>query len=182
MPGSRRSTLSLLAALLPFAAVAFAPLYLAPYHLLLADRFLSLGILAMVAMQAASVNAVAYAQYRIEAVNAANQLLAQMWVDVNRTDSASVQASLLAFEHQTSGTPDTCAFSGDVAASGAVTAWLNHLNSGGPGARPLLPGATAAMQQVQIDTGAGNRVTISLCWRAPNDTAPRRHTVVAYVN
>jgi type IV pilus assembly protein PilV len=142
----------------------------------------SLGILAMVAMQAASVNAVADAQYRIEAVNAANHLLAQMWVDVNRTDSASVQASLLAFEHQTSGTPDSCAFDGDAATSAAVTAWLNYLNTGGPGGRPLLPGATAAMQQVQIDTGASNRVTITLCWRAPNDTAPHRHTVVAYVN
>jgi urea transport system permease protein len=47
MPGSRRSPLALLAALAPFAALAFAPLYLAPYHLLLTGRFLSLGILAM---------------------------------------------------------------------------------------------------------------------------------------
>jgi urea transport system permease protein len=47
MSGSRRSSFSLLVALLPFAGVAFAPLYLAPYHLLLTDRFLSLGILAM---------------------------------------------------------------------------------------------------------------------------------------
>jgi hypothetical protein len=38
------------------------------------------------------------------------------------------------------------------------------------------------MQQVEIDTGVNNRVTITLCWRAPNDTAPRRHTLVAYVN
>lgn len=45
--GARRSLLSLLATILPFAALAFAPLYLAPYHLLLAGRFLSLGILAM---------------------------------------------------------------------------------------------------------------------------------------
>src|SRR5262249_2251998 len=47
MMPSRRSPLSLLAALVPFAVLAFAPLYLAPYHLLLAGRFLSLGILAM---------------------------------------------------------------------------------------------------------------------------------------
>lgn len=47
MPDPRRSPLSLLAALLPFVALAFAPLYLAPYHQLLAGRFLSLGILAM---------------------------------------------------------------------------------------------------------------------------------------
>jgi urea transport system permease protein len=47
MPGPRWSPLSLVAALVPFAALACAPLYLAPYHLLLAGRFLSLGILAM---------------------------------------------------------------------------------------------------------------------------------------
>ena len=47
---------------------------------------------------------------------------------------------------------------------------------------PLMPGSTAAMQQVEIDTGVNNRVTITVCWQAPNDTTPRRHTVVAYVN
>lgn len=142
----------------------------------------SLGILAMVAMQAASVNAVADAQYRIEAVNAANQLLGQMWSSVDRTSAASAQASLLTFEHQTSGAPAECNFSGQPATHAAVTAWLNHLNTGGPGGGPLLPGATAAMQQVEIDTGVRNRVTITLCWSAPNDATPRRHTLVAYVN
>jgi type IV pilus assembly protein PilV len=142
----------------------------------------SLGILAMVAMQAASVNAVADAQYRIEAVNAANQLLGQMWTAVDRSNSATVQASLLTFEHQDSGSPAECNFSGTAATSPTIVAWLNHLNTGGPGGGPLLPGATPAMQQVEIDTGANNRVTITLCWSAPNDATPRRHTVVAYVH
>ncbi len=142
----------------------------------------SLGILAMVAMQAASVNAVADAQYRIEAVNAANQLLSQMWVAVNRTDATTVNASLMSFEHQDSGVPADCAFSGTPATSAAVTAWLSYLNTAGPSGGPLLPGATPGMQQVEIDTGVSNRVTITLCWRAPNDTSPRRHTLVAYVN
>jgi len=141
----------------------------------------SLGILAMVAMQAASVSAVADAQYRIEAVNAANQLLSQIWVNVNRTSPGTVQASLMTFEHQTGGVPASCDFSGATAANAAVTAWLNHLNTG-RGGGPLLPGATAAMQQIGIDTGVNNRVTITLCWQAPGDTTPRRHTMVAYVN
>jgi type IV pilus assembly protein PilV len=142
----------------------------------------SLGILAMVAMQAASVNAVADAQYRIEAVNATNELLAQMWTAVNRTDATAVQNSLLAFEHQTSGNPEECNFSGTPATNPGVTGWLTHLNAGGVGGGPLLPGATPAMQQVAVDTGVSNRVTITLCWQAPNDTTPRRHTVVAYIN
>jgi type IV pilus assembly protein PilV len=142
----------------------------------------SLGILAMVSMQAASVNATADAQYRIEAVNAANQLLAQMWTAVDRTNAGSVQASLLSFEHQTSGVPADCNFSGATATSAVVSNWLNRLNTGGAGGAPLLPGATAAMQQIEIDTGVRNRVTITLCWNAPNDRTPHRHTVVAYVN
>jgi type IV pilus assembly protein PilV len=141
----------------------------------------SLGILAMVAMQAASVSAVADAQYRIEAVNAANQLLSQIWVNINRASPATVQASLLTFEHQTGGVPSSCDFSGATGGNAAVTAWLNHLNTG-RGGGPLLPGATPAMQQIEIDTGVNNRVTITLCWSAPNDLTPRRHTLVAYVN
>ncbi|MFO1362117.1 MAG: type IV pilus modification protein PilV [Burkholderiales bacterium] len=142
----------------------------------------SLGILAMVAMQAASVNAVADAQYRIEAVNATNQLLAQMWTAVDRSSAGATQNSLLSFEHQTSGAPNECNFSGNPANAGVVTNWLAHLNSGGPSGAPLLPGATPAMQQIEVDTGASNRVTITLCWQAPNDTTPRRHTVVAYIH
>lgn len=145
----------------------------------------SIGILALVAMQAASINTVADAQYRIEAVNAANQLLSQMWVSVDRTSTTTLQTSLLAMEHQTTGAPASCAFGGGASASPVVTAWTNLLNTGdaaGAGTKPLLPGSTAAMQQIDIDTGVNNRVTITICWQAPNDTAPRRHTVVAYVN
>jgi type IV pilus assembly protein PilV len=142
----------------------------------------SLGILAMISMQAASINAVSDSQYRIEAVNASNQLLAQMWMAVDRTSAASVQASLLTFEHQTSGLPNECNFSGATATNATVAAWLNRLHSGGAGGTPLLPGATNAMQQIDIDTGVRNRVTITLCWNAPSDRTPHRHTVVAYVN
>jgi type IV pilus assembly protein PilV len=142
----------------------------------------SLGILAMVAMQAASVNAVADAQYRIEAVNATNELLARMWTAVDRTNATTVQNSLLTFEHQTSGAPAECNFSGNPATTVAVTDWLTHLNTGGVNGGPLLPGATPAMQQIEVDTGVSNRVTITLCWQAPNDTTPRRHTVVGYIN
>jgi type IV pilus assembly protein PilV len=139
----------------------------------------SLGILAMVAMQAAD------AQYRIEAVNAANQLISQMWVNVDRSNPGTVQAALLTFEHRTGGAPDTCDFSGGDATNAAVVAWLNLVQTGkadGSGSTPLLPGVTDTMQQIDVDTGSNNRVTITLCWRAPNDPAPRRHTVVAYVN
>ncbi len=143
----------------------------------------SIGILALVAMQARSINVLADAQYRIEAVNLANRLLSQMWVNADRSNPAAMTNSLLNFAHQTDTPPDTCNFSGGAAASPVVTAWADMINdAANAGAKPLLPGSDATMQQVLVDTGNANRVIVTVCWRAPNDTAPHRHTVVGYIN
>jgi type IV pilus assembly protein PilV len=149
----------------------------------------SIGILALVAMQAAAVGAVADAQYRVEAVNLANQMLAQVWTTVDRTSDAKLATSLLAYEHQATGNPATCNFAGGQSAVPAVVSWVNMIQTGtsdASGSKPLLPGGNnAAYQQIQIDTGTNNRVTITVCWLPPNaaaGTPPNRHTVVAYVN
>jgi len=149
----------------------------------------SIGILALVAMQTAAVSAVADAQYRVEAVNLANRILAQVWTSVDRTSDANLATSLLLFEHQATGNPGSCNFSGQASATPAVTAWINMLKSGtsdGSGSKPLLPGGdNAAYQQIQVDTGTSNRVTITVCWlppSAPAGSLPNHHTVVAYVN
>jgi type IV pilus assembly protein PilV len=143
----------------------------------------SIGILALIAMQARSINVLADAQYRIEAVNLSNRLLSQMWVNADRSNAAALQTSLLNFAHETTGSPADCNFSGGAATSNIVTKWANLINdAANAGARPLLPGANASMQQVLVDTGNSNRVIITLCWRAPNDTEPHRHTVVGYIN
>lgn len=149
----------------------------------------SLGILALVAMQSASVNVVADAQYRVEAVNATNQLLAQMWVNVDRTNPTTLQTSLAAFSHRTTGNPEECSFTGPDSTNAVVATWTNLLNTGeagGGGSTPLLPGAAANMQQIVVDPGSSNQVRITVCWRAPSNTgpntAPHRHTLVAYIN
>jgi type IV pilus assembly protein PilV len=144
----------------------------------------SIGILALVAMQAAAINAVADSQYRVEAVNQANQLLSQIWMGVDRTNPTNLQNSLLKFAHQTGGTPASCDFTGAPAQNAIVQEWADQLN-GVSASHPALPGSTDAMQQVVISTGASNRVTITVCWRAPNAaaTAPSsRHTLIAYIN
>jgi type IV pilus assembly protein PilV len=142
----------------------------------------SIGILALVAMQARSVSTLADAQYRVEAVNLANRLLSQIWVNADRSNDAALQASLVAFQHQAGGA--LCDFDGDVTANPIATAWLNMVQ------QPLLPGANdSKYQQIRVDSvvagAAVNRVTITLCWIAPTEPAgspPHRHTVVAYVN
>ena len=61
----------------------------------------SMGILAMIAMQAAAVTASADAQYRSEAAYLANQIISEMWVNVDRSTSASLQTSLNNFQYNT---------------------------------------------------------------------------------
>jgi type IV pilus assembly protein PilV len=149
----------------------------------------SIGVLALVAMQSASINVVADAQYRVEAVNAANQLLAEMWVNVDRSNPTTLQTSLATFNHRTTGNPGECSFTGASSGNAVVGAWTNLLNTGdadGGGSRPLLPGSTPTMQQIVVDPGSNNQVTITVCWQAPSSTAPNtsphRHTLVAYIN
>lgn len=141
----------------------------------------SIGILALVAMQARSVSTLADAQYRVEAVNLANRLLSQIWVNADRSNDAALQASLAAFQHQSGG--NTCDFNGAATGNAVAQNWLAMV-------QPALPGGNdARYQQIRVDPAVGgttvNRVTITLCWIAPNEPAgsePHRHTVVAYVN
>ena len=73
-----------------------------------------------------------------------------------------------------------CNSSGTAAATAFVTNWVTDVTAAGSG----MPGTTAAMQQITVDTSAGgyNRVTITLCWLPPRAATPSRHTVVTYVN
>jgi hypothetical protein len=123
----------------------------------------------------------------VEAVNLANRLLSQIWVNADRSNETTLQTSLNAFQHQAGGA--TCDFNGGAATSAVATAWLAMVQ------QPLLPGGNdAKFQQIRVDqevvpgasvTSNIYRVTITLCWIAPNEPAgstPHRHTVVAYVS
>ncbi|MGA8053476.1 MAG: type IV pilus modification protein PilV [Burkholderiales bacterium] len=136
----------------------------------------SLGILALVGLQATTVSSVADAQYRVEAVNMTNQLLSQIWTNVDRTSEQTVRDSLQQFEHNATGNAETCAFSGDASVHPVVTSWTSLASAHG------LPGVTGARQQVVVNTALNNLVMITVCWQAPSETSPHRHTVVANVN
>jgi type IV pilus modification protein PilV len=138
----------------------------------------SIGILALVAIQASAISAQSDAQYRMEAAKRAEQITSQMWLNVDRTNPASIATSLNAFQHQPGGS--ACAFSGTASTNTFVTAWVTTLTSAGTG----LPGTTSAMQQIVVDTTstAYNKVTVTVCWKAVSDAVARRHTVVTFVN
>lgn len=134
----------------------------------------SIGILAIVGLQAASVKNQADAKYRAEASYFANQIIAQMWGD---------RANLASYAHYptpaiTAAAPPGCNPNGAASINANVTAWTAKL------AAPLtgLPGAAATRQQIIVNPGAGNQVMVAVCWKAPQDANYHKHLVVTYIN
>lgn len=139
----------------------------------------SLGILAMIGLQAATISAAADAQYRSEAASLADQLIAQVWLNADRTSTTALQTSINSFQYNATGT--NCTYSGGAAdgSNTTLTAWVDAVTST---TATRLPGATAAMQQVVVNTASNNLVTVTVCWRAPNDAQPRRHVMSANIS
>ncbi len=148
---------------------------------LIAILIFSFGVLGMVAINARSVQASADAEYRAEAARLADEIAGRIALEVNRgADRTSptlvanaIAADLPSFAQRPGGA--NCAFAGADSAQGAVTDWLTKAR--------LLPGAAGVnRQQILVDVANFNRVTITLCWQAPNDQALRNHTLVTYIN
>jgi type IV pilus assembly protein PilV len=104
----------------------------------------SIGILAVVGMQATAIKTVSDSKYRSEAAYLANQLLSQMW-----TDAGNVNAT----EYTFNGT-------GTVPAR--LTNWVNDVTS-------RLPGAATSKPVVAISgaTATGATVQITVYWQLP---------------
>jgi len=143
----------------------------------------SIGILALIAMQASAISAQADAQVRIEAANLADRLVNKLWVNVDRTTTATLQNSLSGpggFAHQAT-EASWCTFSGAVSTNPIVLDWVDDVTNN---AGLRLPGAAANMVSVAVDTSLTgfNKVTVSICWKAPTDLLARKHQVVTHIN
>lgn len=127
---------------------------------LIAILIFSMGILAIVGMQAAAIKASTDAKYRSEASLLVNQLVGQMWVS-NRT-VATLQANF-----QGGG--------GLVGTPGAgYTAWLNDVQN-------ALPGTVANAPSVVITPSTittGSDVNITVFWQLPSDTAVHQYSTI----
>lgn len=137
----------------------------------------SVGILAMVGMQAAAFSASADAKSRAEAAAFANQIISDIWMGVDRSSDANLATSLGNFQLNTGGSD--CAFSGGQAdgTNTVLTGWVSAVTNASTG----LLGATASMQQVLVSTADLNRVTVTVCWQTPQDARARKHQVISYV-
>lgn len=124
----------------------------------------SVGILALIGLQANSIKSAVDAQYRTEAGLYANELIGQMWVS---------DKNLLAAEFASKGTK---------ACSGGAKylAWCNKIvlkTNTKTKITTGLPGATPPLVEVNDD-----RVTITINWRPPGASAPHEYTTVTQIN
>lgn len=126
----------------------------------------SFGVLGLLGLQATSIKNSGDAKYRSDASYAANQIVAQMWVDRSNID---------AYAHYATG--PVCAFTGSASANANVTAWLTQNSS-------LLPGASSTNTQIQVTTPAAStkQVKVTVCWKTPQDTAAHNFVTTAQIN
>lgn len=127
---------------------------------LIAILIFSMGILALVGLQAASINSVVEAKYRVDASFYANRIISEMWVD--RPNLASYACA-----------PCTTSNGNDKTRQW-VTAIQDDASIG-------LPGVTNAGNQPTIAV-AGSTVRVTVKWKAPRATDTRNHVAVAYIS
>lgn len=114
----------------------------------------SIGILAIMALQAEAIRSTVEARYRNEAAYLANQVIGQMWVD---------RANLSAYD-TTAGT------------NGNMTNWRTRVAG-------TLPGITIGGTNSPTIAVAGNQVTVTVFWKMPGtDSVIRKLSVVAQIN
>lgn len=124
---------------------------------LIAILIFSLGVLAMIGMQAVSVSQTSQAKYRVDASLLANKLIAQMWSDLpaNRPSYATGLARFNTWQANEFVThmPPTAS------SSATVT---------------IVPYAATQLTTPGAPAVTGYRVTVNIQWRAPNEptTAP----------
>jgi type IV pilus assembly protein PilV len=114
----------------------------------------SIGILALMGLQAQSIRNTVEAKYRNEAAYLANQIVGQMWVD---------RANLAQYDTGAGTSPN-------------MTAWRARVAN-------TLPRVVAAGTNSPTIVVAGNQVTVTVFWQLPgSDSVLRQFSVVAQIN
>ena len=143
---------------------------------LIAILIFSLGILSLVALQAAAVQLTSDAKYRTDATLLANRLIGQMWTSSQmQIANPTTRVTQLRAAFQTGGS--------------AYNAWLADVSG-----RDGLPGVVAAsanvvstLPTVTVDNTAGatlGQVVITLRWRTPEmplNAPGHQHVVVSQI-
>ena len=117
----------------------------------------SIGILALIAMQATAITNTTESRYRTEASFLANQIIGQIWVD-RGTNNSNVAAY------------DTTSGAGTT----ARTAWITKVASTLPG---VTAGGTNAPTIAVTTVGGAQQVVVTVYWKRPDTNAPTRNFI-----
>ncbi|HTS55662.1 MAG TPA: hypothetical protein VMH26_20530 [Burkholderiales bacterium] len=132
---------------------------------LIAILIFSVGILAIVGMQATAMQDQGEAKYRTEAAFLANRVIAQMWGFIG-TDPNQIQAKLTPFAYGGGGGPPA-----------TIADWVNTVQN-------TLPGATSFPPIITVN--ADNSVVVTVRWRAARDKSsnatPHQYRTIAYLS
>ena len=139
---------------------------------LIAILIFSMGIIALMGLQAASIKNSIDAKYRADAAYLTNQIIGQMWVDRTNIDNYA--------HNPTAGT--VCAPGGTASTNTNVTSWLNQFTTSTSSS--YLPGATSAKQQISVTTPFTNtkQVTVTVCWKGPQESNYHNFVATAQIN
>lgn len=135
---------------------------------LVAILLFSMGIIALMGLQAISIKNSIDAKYRADAAYFANQIIAQMWVDRANIDSYANYATSVT---------SACTPTGSASTWPAVISWASQLESS-------LPGAEATKQSIVVTTPLSGvkQVTVMVCWKTPQETTTHNFVTTAQIN
>jgi type IV pilus assembly protein PilV len=146
---------------------------------LIAILIFSIGILAVVGMQATAIKNVTESKSRSEAAFLAEELTAQMWIDQNisplpvQVNTSNVNVAN--YNYPGSGSPPA-----RLGTISPPTGWIGRVTT-------KLPGATTVLPKVTITnaTPSGATVKIEIFWQLPEEATlglpPHSHTVMASI-
>jgi type IV pilus assembly protein PilV len=115
----------------------------------------SVGILALVGMQAIAIKQMTDAKYRSDASFFANEIIGHMWIN---------RGSLGSYDFAGTGTPPA-----------PLTSWVTSITNG-------LPGVADASNTLPIVSVVGTTVTVTVRWQVPGGSTAHRHVTLAYIN
>jgi type IV pilus assembly protein PilV len=130
---------------------------------LIAILLFSFSILALVGLQSVMIRSSMDAKFRADAAYLANQIIGRMWVDqANITTNYPLNAAA-----------GLCAAGTNASAHPPVASWLSDIGR-------ALPGTGTLRQQITV--GANNLVTVTICWKLPQETTTHNYTATAQIN
>lgn len=127
---------------------------------LIAVLIFSIGVLALIGMQASSIAAVSEAKYRTDAAFLANQLIGDMWI--------ASPATLPNYAYTGSGT------------NNLLTNWIAQINATLPDAANTPP--TVAVVSSALGSSTQYTVTVTIRYRPPKSNTVHRHVATAIVS